>query len=556
MEAMDRIRINPYCIARDIPHGGFEIADTIGRNMHLPADDPERIQTCLLHLLHQSVTDGHLFQYEHTLVKNCSRLLQLETEQIRPILNALINSDEIVVETPDLASSNESHLPRIYLKELYRAEFGIAQRLHAMLSVPLSSFSMETEQITEEILNQLAIQLSEQQLHVVQTVLQHRIAIITGGPGTGKTTLIRSIAALFQRMGRKTLLAAPTGRAARRLSEVSRKKAVTIHKLLRYNQTDGQFENNRDNPLETDAVIVDEASMIDTYLMYHLLEAIPLKTRLILVGDRFQLPSVGPGNILSDLIDSKTIMTFELKEIFRQARESAIILTAHEVRRGNFPDMQRIQSKGELSEFYFIEQHDPLRVVDIIAELCQNRITRAFGHIDEIQVLTPMHKGEIGTIHLNQVLQHTLNPGSHGIETRSGTFKTGDKVMHLKNNYPKEVFNGDIGVICGMDKTENQLTVDYEGRTVAYDFSELTELSLAYAISVHKSQGSEYEAVIIPIMTQHFPLLQRNLLYTAITRGKELVILIGTPKALSIALHNDKPRQRLSGLQEKLFKLF
>jgi exodeoxyribonuclease V alpha subunit len=415
---------------------------------------------------------------------------------------------------------------------------------------------METEQITEEILNQLAIQLSEQQLHVVQTVLQHRIAIITGGPGTGKTTLIRSIAALFQRMGRKTLLAAPTGRAARRLSEVSRKKAVTIHKLLRYNQTDGQFENNRDNPLETDAVIVDEASMIDTYLMYHLLEAIPLKTRLILVGDRFQLPSVGPGNILSDLIDSKTIMTFELKEIFRQARESAIILTAHEVRRGNFPDMQRIQSKGELSEFYFIEQHDPLRVVDIIAELCQNRITRAFGHIDEIQVLTPMHKGEIGTIHLNQVLQHTLNPGSHGIETRSGTFKTGDKVMHLKNNYPKEVFNGDIGVICGMDKTENQLTVDYEGRTVAYDFSELTELSLAYAISVHKSQGSEYEAVIIPIMTQHFPLLQRNLLYTAITRGKELVILIGTPKALSIALHNDKPRQRLSGLQEKLFKLF
>ncbi len=554
-DAIDVIRTDPYCIARDIPRIGFEIADTIGRNMKLPEDDPRRIEACLLHLLNQSTGEGHTFQYDTVLLRHCRRLIQVETPLIHRILNLLAENGTIVMEAVEQTESHDAEMRRrIYLKELHRAETTIARRINAMLAVPMPSDALDAQQITEEILHQLAIKLSPKQLEALETIFQHRVAVITGGPGTGKTTLIRSIAALFKRLGRQTLLTAPTGRAARRLSEVSRRKAATIHKLLGYNQTDGCFEKNRDNPLETDAVIVDEASMVDTFLMCHLLEAIPVTASLILVGDKFQLPPVGPGNVLSDLIAADTIMTFELNEIFRQAQQSAIVLTAHQVREGGFPDMKQLQKSENLSEFYFIEQHDPARVVDVIAELCSNRIPEAFDYINEIQVLTPMHKGEVGTIHLNQVLQQTLNPCTHGIETQGGLFKTGDKVMHLKNNYQKEVFNGDIGTICGIDKTEDNLTVDYEGREVVYDFTELDELSLAYAISVHKSQGSEYDAVIVPLMTRHFPLLQRNLLYTAITRGKELVILIGTRKALFTALKNDKPRQRLSALDDKLSK--
>lgn len=552
-EAIDIIRENPYCIVRDIPHIGFEIADMIGRNMNFAQDDPKRIHACILHLLNQALADGHTFQYESTLVKQCVRLTRVEPDRIRDTFESMAAGAHIVIERESPPHSDPAENPgRIYLKEPYQAERGIAARLSAMLSVPLPPCSMDAEQITEEVLRQLAIKLSAIQLQALEQIFTHRIAVITGGPGTGKTTLIRSIAAIFKRLGRHPLLAAPTGRAARRLSEVTGRKAATIHKLLGYNQAEGCFEKTRDNPLEADAVIVDEASMIDTFLMYHLLEAVPVTSALILVGDIFQLPSVGPGNILSDMIHSGIITTFELKEIFRQARESAIVLTAHQVRQGRFPDVHPPPDASGLSEFYFIEQHDPHRVVGMVAELCATRIPNAFGHIDEIQVLTPMHRGEVGTIHLNQVLQDTLNPGPHGIETPGGRFKTGDKVMHLKNNYQKEVFNGDIGMIREIDKTEKHLTVDYDGREVLYDFSELEELSLAYAISVHKSQGSEYDAVIVPLMTQHFPLLQRNLLYTAITRGRELVILIGTPKALSIALDNDKPRQRLSGLADKL----
>ncbi|MEE8552296.1 MAG: AAA family ATPase, partial [Desulfobacterales bacterium] len=422
------------------------------------------------------------------------------------------------------------------------------------LSVPVIPPDIDTERISTEVQKKLAITLSSEQLDVLKEILSHRATIITGGPGTGKTTLIRSINAIFAALGKHVLLAAPTGRAARRLSEVTRRKAKTIHKLLGYNFKEDLFDKNQDNPLVADAVIIDEASMVDTLLMFHLIQAVPVTSVLILVGDIFQLPSVGPGNVLSDMIKSTRTPVYYLKKIFRQAHESPIIVNAHRVRHGEFPLLKPLDDSEDLSEFYFLEQNDPDKVVSTIVKLCSKAIPMRFDldSVHDVQVLTPMHKGVVGTTNLNQVLQKVLNPNPVMIETRGNTFKIGDKVMHLINNYQKEVFNGDIGTISDIDRKKEVLSVDYYGRIVNYDFAEMDEISLSYAISVHKSQGSEYPAVIVPIMHQHFVLLQRNLLYTAITRGKNLVILIGTKKALSIAINNNKPKKRLSGLAYRL----
>jgi len=418
----------------------------------------------------------------------------------------------------------------------------------------VTASGINAERISREVQKKLAITLSSEQLNALEEILSHRAVIITGGPGTGKTTLIRSINAVFSVLGKHVLLAAPTGRAARRLSEVTRSKAKTIHKVLGFNFKEGLFEKNTDNPLDADAMIIDEASMVDTFLMYHLIKALPMTSVLILVGDIFQLPSVGPGNVLSDMIKSKLLPVFYLKKIFRQAHESPIVVNAHRVRRGESPVLKPLDDSDGLSEFYFLEQNNQKKVVSTIVELCTRTIPERFDFdpMYEVQVLTPMHKGVIGTTNLNQVLQKVLNPNPVMIEAMGSTFKTGDKIMHLKNNYQKEVFNGDIGIISSINRKEKQLSVDYYGRIVTYDFTEMNEISLAYAISVHKSQGSEYPAVILPIMTQHFVLLQRNLLYTAITRGENLVILVGTKKALNIALKNNKPTERLSGLASRL----
>ncbi len=386
---------------------------------------------------------------------------------------------------------------------------------------------------------------------MVSQALAHRVVVITGGPGTGKTTLIRAVCAVFNKLRQKVCLAAPTGRAARRLAEVTSKKAFTLHKLLLYDQETESFGRNQMNPLDLDVLIVDEASMVDTMLMFHLVEALPVNSVLILVGDVFQLPSVGPGSVLSDIILSGAVNTFELTKIFRQAEKSPIVMNAHLIRQGKMPVLDRNNSDKELSEFYFIENNDPARVVDTITQLCSTRIKKAFPHVDEIQVLTPMHRGEAGTINLNQKLQQVLNNRKSGIEARGFVFKTGDRVMHLKNNYNKDVFNGDIGIIHEVVKSENRIEVDYDGRIVDYDILELDELSLAYAISVHKSQGSEYSAVVIAMTTMHFPLLQRNLLYTAITRGKDLVIIVGSRRAVETALNNNRTDFRLSGLKRR-----
>ena len=549
-DAVDFIRQDPYRLAEDIPGAGFLIADTIAQKLGVEKEDPHRVRACILYTLLQNAEDGHTFAEEENLYVRCENYFQIDRRIIQNAIEEMAAAKVIVVETVAGASSSNA----IYLKNLHQAEAGLASRLKAMLSVPVDLAEIDAERIAAEVHKKLAINLSSEQLEVLEQIFSHRIAIITGGPGTGKTTLVRSISTVFEAMGKRVMLAAPTGRAARRLAEVTRRNAATIHRLLGYNFMEGGFLRNRNNPLQADAVIVDEASMVDAVLMHQLVDAIPVSAVMVLVGDVAQLPAIGPGNVLSDMIDSARIPVFALYKIFRQEQESAIILNAHKVRNGQFSVDGRSDVIDNKCDFYFIEQGDPERVAAHIGQLCSKDLPHKFGFdpVLDIQVLTPMHKGAVGTINLNHMLQRILNPQPVLVETTGSAFKAGDKVMHLINNYQKEVYNGDIGVVRRFDRQKQELTVDYYGRSVHYDAAELDQITIAYAISVHKSQGSEYPAVIMPLVTQHYVMLQRNLLYTAMTRGQKLVILIGSQKALRIALKNDKPRLRLTSLAARL----
>ncbi len=549
--AEETLRNNPFRVASDLPGSGFYIADRIIQSSDIEVDPEERIKACLRHLLDQAVNRGDCFELERRLLEKAEHQFQIDGDSARAALLTLAQEDEIEIDT----DSDQNQESIIYPEDLHRFEVAIAQRLCAALSMPKAILNLDPEIIEATVLNRLAIRLSHQQQQVLMGVLSEKVAVITGGPGTGKTTLIQAITAVFESIGHRSLLAAPTGRAARRVSEITQRDAVTLHRLLGCSIQDGYFEKDQDDQLEADAIIVDEASMVDMPLFYHLLMAVPLPSMLILVGDVSQLPSVGPGNVLGDLIRSERIPTYHLTEIFRQARESSIVLNAHRIRNGQMPEHSHFWSEEEgASDFHFIEKNHPEKVVSTIVDLCVTTIPQQFelDPISQIQVLTPMHKGVAGTLNLNQILQKKLNPNGTDIASTGGTFRVGDKVMHLRNNYHKEVFNGDIGIVGGIDAEAGEILVDYDGRQIRYDQTELDELSLAYAISIHKSQGSEYPVVIVPLLNQHYILLQRNLLYTAVTRGKKLVILVGTTKALKIALNTDKPNHRLSGLAVRI----
>jgi exodeoxyribonuclease V alpha subunit len=551
-DALDLIRKDPYVLAEDIPGEGFIVADTIARKLGVETEDPDRVRACILHLLNQNANDGHTFAEQENLTARCENRFQISRRTIEDTIDEMAAAKAIVVEP--IGKGSTTPTKAIYMRDLYVAETGLANRLKAMLSVPVNVTKIDMDGVAAEVHHKLAINLSVEQLEVLEQIFAHRIAVVTGGPGTGKTTLLRSIAAVLETMGKKVLLAAPTGRAARRLSEVTRRKARTIHRLLGVDFNDGGFIRNRDHTLEADAVIIDEASMVDTVLMHSLIEAVPMSAYLILVGDVSQLPAIGPGNVLADMIDAACIPVFFLNKIFRQESESAIIINAHNVRTGDFDIGSQPRTIDGSSDFYFIEERDPDRVARMIVQLCSRDLPYTFDldPILDLQVLTPMHKGAVGTINLNHMLQRVLNRNPSLIESIGNAYKEGDKVMHLVNNYQKEVYNGDIGVVRTFDPKKAELSVDFYGRVVSYDTSELDQITIAYAISVHKSQGSEYPAVIVPLVTQHYVMLQRNLLYTAMTRGKKLVILIGNPKALRIALKNDKPRLRLTSLGDRL----
>ncbi len=549
-DALDLIRDDPYVLAEDFAGPGFNSADTIARKLGVEQEDPQRVRACIRHVIMQNADEGHTFAESENLFSRCENLFQISRPAIQKAIDEMSAAKVIVVEP----LGNGEPTSAIYMKDLHLAEVGLASRLKALLSLPVESATIDADRISRQIHEKLAINLSAEQLQVLEEVFSYRIVIITGGPGTGKTTLLRSISTIFENQGKRVLLTAPTGRAARRMAEVTQRKAGTIHRLLGYNFTEGGFLRNRDNPLDADAIIIDETSMVDTFLMYHLLVAVPVSAALVLVGDISQLPSVGPGNVLSDIIDSGCIPVFYLNKIFRQDTESTIILNAHKVRQGEMPVCTSLKDFDGFSDFYFIEQSNPDQVAARIVRLCREELPSKFNlnPVHDIQVLTPMHRGSVGTINLNQMLQKALNPQPVLMEAQGNSFKIGDKVMHLINNYQKEVYNGDIGIICSIDRQKKELSVDYYGRTVPYVAEELDQLTTAYAISVHKSQGSEYPAVILPLVTQHYILLQRNLLYTAMTRGQKLVVLIGTQKALQIALKNDKPYRRLSSLAVRL----
>ena len=543
---------NPYRLATDIFGIGFVIADSIASKLGFPEDLPFRIEAGILYVLNQLSDEGHVFYPYEPLMKKSQEILGIGREVVVKALGNIAVEKKVIVEDinkriEEFKENNKA----VYLAKFHLCETSISDRLKLLLTAPKSIRHVASERAIDWVQRQLNITLAENQVRAIQSALANKIMIITGGPGTGKTTIINAVLKIFTRLRVRTILAAPTGRAAKRMSETTGHGAKTIHRLLEFSFIKGGFQKNEEKPLNCDLLILDEASMIDTILMHHLLKAVPPFATVIFVGDVNQLPSVGAGNVLNDIITSGAVPVVELNEIFRQAKASRIIVNAHKINTGILPSFENHVPNND---FYFIEQEDPQKVLGIILELTKTRIPQRFGFdpVDDIQVLTPMHKGVVGAENLNMELQKTLNPVQDGIIRGNRSFRVNDKVMQIRNNYDKAVFNGDMGRITGIRPEEYEVTVTFDGRDVTYEFSDLDEIVLAYAVSVHKSQGSEYPAVVIPILTQHYILLQRNLIYTAITRGRDLVVMVGTRKALAIGINNDKTQKRFTYLKHRL----
>lgn len=563
-EALNVVRENPYRLAMDIRGIGFVTADAAARKLGFAEDHPLRIQAGLLYVLQKATDDGNVFLPEEKLLDQACQQLAVDRDLARQAVLALEQEERVVRESLDelpgrlpavfREDGEEAEAPEVavYLRRYHHYESKTAFYLHRLLHSPKAVRFAEPDALVEKVTESLSISLAPEQLEAVRTAARSKVMVLTGGPGTGKTTIINAIIRLFAEVKAKILLAAPTGRAAKRMSETSGREARTIHRLLEYSPQEDGFARNEDNPLACGLLVVDEASMMDTLLFYHLLKAVPMGATVVLVGDVHQLPSVGPGNVLADIIASGAVPVVELTEIFRQSAESEIICNAHLINKGQVPSLE--SSKDRLSDFYFIHQNDPERAADMVVDLVRNHIPRRFGldPVNDIQVLTPMHKGAVGAAQLNLRLQASLNP--NGLEVRRGerSFRLHDKVMQIRNNYDKDVFNGDVGRIVFLDGKERTLSVRYDDRVVPYDFEELDELTPAYAISIHKSQGSEYPAVVIPLMMQHYVLLQRNLVYTGVTRGKKLVVLVGESRALHMAVKNNKTRTRHTRLALRL----
>ena len=532
-ESVSKVQENPYRLADDIWGIGFKTADGIASKMGYGKDDPRRVRSGILYTLGQLADEGHCFATGEQLLRTSAELLDVGEEAIGAVLADISGAGDVITDGE-----------AIYLPPFHYAECGVARRLLALRNGNGSLFSEDEPELPRVE----GIVYDETQLEAVRLALKSKVMVLTGGPGTGKTTTTKAIIGALRSSGMKVLLAAPTGRASKRMSEATGMEAKTIHRMLEYNPKDG-YQRNADNPLTGDALIVDECSMIDILLMNNLLKAVPDGMRLILVGDIDQLPSVGAGNVLRDIIDSGAVPVIRLTRIFRQAQTSRIVMSAHAVNAGRLPDL----SNGRETDFFFLREEDPEKVAESIVDLVGRRLPGAYGiGADSIQVLTPMQRGVVGAASLNIALQQSLNGNGDSLSRGGYTFRKGDRVMQLRNDYDKEVFNGDLGYITEVNLEDRVLKVDFDGRETEYDSSELDELSLAYATTIHKAQGSEYPVVVIPVMMNHFVMLQRNLIYTGITRARKVCVLIGQLKALSYAVRNLTVQKRNTRLKERL----
>ena len=535
-ESIDKVRENPYRLADDIWGIGFKTADGIAAKMGYEKEDPRRCRSGILYTLGQLSDEGHVYAEEEQLVKTAEQLLEAGETAIRDSLARMLQAEDLILDKG-----------AIYLPPFYHAECGTSRRLRDLAeSTGRSLFDglFDPSSLTAET----GIEYDEVQLAAIRQAVTSKVMVLTGGPGTGKTTTTQGIIAALKKAGLRVLLAAPTGRAAKRMSEATGMEAKTIHRLLEYNPQDG-YKRNDENPLEGDALIVDECSMIDILLMNNLLKAVPVGMRLVFVGDIDQLPSVGAGNVLRDIIDSQRIPVVRLVCIFRQAQKSRIVMNAHAINQGRFPDT----SNGRDTDFFFMREDDPERAAETIVRLVKERLPRAYRESpDRIQVLTPMQRGVVGAANLNLLLQQALNPSGPSLNRGGYTYRQGDRVMQQRNNYDKDVFNGDLGYIREVDTEERTLKVDFDGKWVEYDVTELDELTLAYATTIHKAQGSEYPIVVMPVLMTHFVMLQRHLIYTGITRAKKICVLIGATKALAYAVHNMSVLKSNTSLRERL----
>lgn len=543
-DALAIVRQDPFRLAREMHGVGFLTADRVAASLGLPPDAPQRSRAGLLHVLSQAADRGHLFLPRPELVERATELLGVDAALLESTVGDLAAAGDVVTEDE-----------AVYPTALHVAETGIAQRLQALTDQGELDPRLDVDKALEWFDRRHDFELAPEQREAIRRGLTSRVLVVTGGPGTGKTTLVRGIVEILTKKQRKVLLAAPTGRAAQRLAEATGIEAKTIHRLLEYNPMTHQFERNADRPLKADLVVLDETSMLDVHLAHAVLKALPDSTRLLLVGDADQLPSVGPGRVLGDLVDSGAVDVVRLQHIFRQASRSWIVTNAHRIRQGQMPVWPTDSEPS--ADFFFIERGTPEAALETLSYLVLTRIPESFGFdpVEDIQVLTPMNRGILGTKNLNEILKGRLNPpvaGTPEVVRGHRSFRVGDKVMQIRNNYDLGVWNGDLGRVVAIDPDEGKVRVTFEDRTVEHDLSTLDELVPAYACSIHKSQGSEYPCVVLVLSTQHWVMLERNLLYTALTRAKRLAVIVGETRALGVAVRNHKQERRWSKLAQRL----